>query len=69
MVFDGGLLHEPGETFAYSNANYLALGAVIEEATGRGYEDYCRAAVITPVGAKGALSATARRADVLSASA
>jgi CubicO group peptidase (beta-lactamase class C family) len=34
MVLEKSLRRDPGETFAYSNASYLALGAVIEEATG-----------------------------------
>ena len=49
------LVREPGAVFAYSNAGYLLLGAIIEEATGRGYEDYCRGAVLAPAGASGAL--------------
>lgn len=49
------LLREPGEAFAYSNAGYMLLGAVIEEATGRSYERYCRDAVLQPAGASGAL--------------
>ena len=50
-VFKTKLARDPGKQFAYSNAGYLALGAVIEEATGRSYEDYCREAVLVPVGA------------------
>jgi hypothetical protein len=34
-VFESRLRHEPGQVYAYSNAGYLALGAVIEEATGQ----------------------------------
>ena len=47
-IFKTRLAHDPGEQFAYSNAGYLTLGSVIEEATGRSYEDYCPAAVLTP---------------------
>jgi CubicO group peptidase (beta-lactamase class C family) len=54
-VFSARLTHEPGQRFSYSNANYLVLGAVIEEATGQAYEDYCRQAVLAPTGAEGAL--------------
>lgn len=50
------LVREPGERFAYSNAGFLVLGRVIEEAAGRPYEDYCRGAVLTPVGAAGELA-------------
>ena len=49
------LVRDPGKEFGYSNAGYLVLGAVIEEATGRSYEDYCRDAVLKPAGAAGEL--------------
>jgi CubicO group peptidase (beta-lactamase class C family) len=49
------LVRDPGRQFAYSNAGFLILGAIIEEATGRTYEDYCRAAVLSPAGAAGEL--------------
>lgn len=52
------LLRDPGADFAYSNAGYMLLGAVIEEATGNSYEDYCRDAVLRPAGAAGALDPT-----------
>jgi CubicO group peptidase (beta-lactamase class C family)/dienelactone hydrolase len=55
MVLAAGLLRDPGKEYAYSNAGYLALGGVIEEATGQAYEDYCRGAVLQPAGAAGAL--------------
>ena len=49
LVRDDGLRH------SYSNANYLLLGAIIEEASGRPYEEYCRDVVLVPAGAKGML--------------
>ena len=55
MVLGPELVRDPGKEFAYSNAGYLALGAVIEEATGQPYESYCRDAVLTPAGARGQL--------------
>lgn len=58
MLLATKLLRDPGEAFAYSNAGYMLLGAVIEEATGRSYEHYCRDAVLKPVGAAGALDPT-----------
>ena len=54
-VLASRLDREPGAKFAYSNADYLLLGAIIEEATGARYEDYCRAAVLAPTGASGTL--------------
>lgn len=58
MLLKEKLLREPGAAFAYSNAGYMLLGAAIEEATGRTYEDYCRDAVLKPAGAEGALDPT-----------
>lgn len=45
---------QPGSQYAYSNAAYLMLGAIIEEATGQPYEAYCRQAVLTPLGVRDA---------------
>jgi CubicO group peptidase (beta-lactamase class C family) len=41
---------EPGAKFAYSNAAYAMLAAVVEEASGRKFEDYCRARLFKPAG-------------------
>jgi CubicO group peptidase (beta-lactamase class C family) len=48
------LAFEPGARYAYSNAGYLILGAVIEEASGRDYESYYRETVLLPLGARDA---------------
>ncbi|WP_262391255.1 serine hydrolase [Nocardiopsis sp. CNR-923] len=40
---------DPG-THAYSSANYLLLGAVVERVTGEDFGDYLREAVLDPVG-------------------
>lgn len=53
-VFERRLAYAPGEHHAYSNAAYLVLGAIIEEASGQAYEKFCRNAVLTPLGARGA---------------
>ncbi len=46
----------PGEAFRYSNIGYLALGAIIEIATGEDYERFCARVVLQPAGvADGAL--------------
>jgi CubicO group peptidase (beta-lactamase class C family) len=42
----------PGERFSYSNLNYLVLGLVIEQVTGRRFNDYVTANLLVPVGAK-----------------
>lgn len=44
------LSFQPGERYAYSNAGYLALGAVIEEVTKEPYEGACRSRVLSPLG-------------------
>ena len=48
------LEHEPGATYAYTNAGHLLLGIAIETITGQSYEDYCEAAVLRPHGIKDA---------------
>jgi len=52
-AFKRPLAHQPGSEFVYSNTGYLALGAVVEEATGKPYLSYCREAVLTPLGITG----------------
>ncbi len=53
-IFRSRLAFQPGKRNAYSNAAYLILGAVIEEASGRDYEGYCRETVLLPLGARSA---------------
>lgn len=45
-----GLLAAPGEHGRYTNIGYMVLAAVIEEATGQGYEDYVSAQILEPLG-------------------
>jgi CubicO group peptidase (beta-lactamase class C family) len=44
------LKREPGTQAAYSGAAYMALAAVIEQATGKPYEAFCREAVFARLG-------------------
>ena len=44
----------PGKQFAYSNAGYLALGTIIEEATNESYERACHSRVLAPLGVQSA---------------
>jgi D-alanyl-D-alanine carboxypeptidase len=44
------LATEPGKTAAYSNAGYILLGAVVEAASGRSYEDFVRERILGPLG-------------------
>ncbi len=41
---------DPGSGYHYSNANYLALGLVIEALTKTDYESYCQTTVLEPIG-------------------
>lgn len=43
----------PGESARYTNLGYLALGQVVEAASGRRFEDYVRTAVLDPAGMAG----------------
>jgi len=47
------LLSKPGEEESYSNSGYTLLAVVIEEASGRAYEDYLRTEVFATAGMTG----------------
>jgi CubicO group peptidase (beta-lactamase class C family) len=53
-VLRHSLQHEPGATFAYTNASHLLLALVIETLTGRKHDEYCADAVLRAQGIKGA---------------
>jgi CubicO group peptidase (beta-lactamase class C family) len=53
-VLRGRLPLAPGERYVYTNATYLMLGAVVEEASGQDYESYCRNTLLAPLGVRGA---------------
>ena len=40
----------PGERAAYSNLGYLVLGEVVSEVAGKGYEEYVREEILSPLG-------------------
>jgi CubicO group peptidase (beta-lactamase class C family) len=44
------LVNEPGTTWQYTNANYVLLGALIEEVTGRPYADHLEERLFVPLG-------------------
>jgi CubicO group peptidase (beta-lactamase class C family) len=44
------LFSAPGAKWSYSNAGYIVLGAIIEEASGQSYFDYLREHVCKPAG-------------------
>lgn len=43
------LHHAPGQTYEYSNLNYLILGALVEKVSGQPYGTYLRANVFDPL--------------------
>ncbi|MBD0426075.1 serine hydrolase domain-containing protein [Aquisalinus flavus] len=44
------LVHQPGDTFEYSNLNFHLLGQIIEAVTGETYANYIEASVFSPLG-------------------
>ncbi|MEM6802316.1 MAG: serine hydrolase [Bacteroidota bacterium] len=50
FLMEYGVDFTPGTQFAYSNIGYLALGLVIEEISGKPYEQYVKDRLLTPIG-------------------
>ena len=48
-IEEEGLVFTPGEFFQYSNSNYLLLGILIEELTGKTYQEYLQEKVYGPL--------------------
>ncbi|GAA4311316.1 hypothetical protein GCM10023115_33090 [Pontixanthobacter gangjinensis] len=46
---DSSLVFEPGTNFAYSNSGYILLGAIIEEVTGKTYEEALKERILKPL--------------------
>jgi CubicO group peptidase (beta-lactamase class C family) len=46
------LVFEPGSKFSYSSSNFEVLGAVIEEVSGKSYEELLRTRIFEPLGMK-----------------
>ncbi|MFC7327119.1 serine hydrolase domain-containing protein [Marinactinospora rubrisoli] len=53
----------PGERHVYTSANYLILGALVEEVTGEPFAVHLRRAVLDPAGMTGALASAAEARD------
>jgi CubicO group peptidase (beta-lactamase class C family) len=50
FALDKRLHYNPGSGKAYSNLGYSILGLIIEKVSGMPYEDYCRKAILEPIG-------------------
>lgn len=48
-IEEDGLIFTPGEFFSYSNSNYLIMGILIEELTGKTYQEYLQEKVYAPL--------------------
>jgi CubicO group peptidase (beta-lactamase class C family) len=48
----GDLEFEPGSRFLYNNSGYFLLGAIIEEITGKTYEEALKERIFDPIGMK-----------------
>ncbi|MFK7946383.1 MAG: serine hydrolase [Saprospiraceae bacterium] len=49
-VLEKSLAFAPGTSYAYSNMGYLVLGEIIEEISGKSYEDYVKDEILSPLG-------------------
>jgi CubicO group peptidase (beta-lactamase class C family) len=49
----GDLEFEPGTKYLYDNSGYFLLGAIIEQVTGKPYEEVLRERIFDPLGMKG----------------
>ncbi|GAB4246318.1 MAG: serine hydrolase domain-containing protein [Ekhidna sp.] len=63
-IEEDGLIFTPGEFFSYSNSNYLILGILIEELTGKTYQEYLQEKVYSPLN----LLHTAKGPDIITGS-
>lgn len=48
----GKLVHEPGKAFDYNNAEYMILGKIIEQMTGKPYDVVLKERILQPLGMK-----------------
>ncbi|MBC7896333.1 MAG: beta-lactamase family protein [Cytophagaceae bacterium] len=59
----GALVHDPGSTFDYNNAEYIILGKVIEAVEGKPFDVVLRDRILTPLGLRN--SGMTRQAELL----
>jgi D-alanyl-D-alanine carboxypeptidase len=58
----GPLVHEPGTTFEYNNADYIILGKIIEALTGQSFAEALDHRLLAPLGLAG--TGLARQQDI-----
>jgi CubicO group peptidase (beta-lactamase class C family) len=51
-VLRSALVHEPGEAAVYGDLDFIALGALVEEVTGKPLEQFCAERIFEPLGMK-----------------
>jgi CubicO group peptidase (beta-lactamase class C family) len=49
LLANAKLVSSPGQSFVYSNANYVTLGMILQAVSGQSYEDYIRQHIFTPL--------------------
>ncbi len=52
LFADSTLMFEPGEKFNYSNSNYIVLGLLIEQITGKSFHHVLKEKILDPLGMK-----------------
>jgi len=58
---DKPMQFEPGERWAYNNSGYILLGAIIEKASGKPYEEFLDSRIFKPLGMKHTYYGSAER--------
>lgn len=49
-VFNQSLIFEPGKTFMYNNTNYVLLANIVEQVSGKNYNEFLRENFFNPLG-------------------
>ena len=52
LAMKSKLIHNPGETYLYSNVGYSLLGIIVEKVSGKGYEQFLHDELFLPSGMK-----------------
>ena len=63
VLFNSKPIHKPGRAWSYSDTNYILLGMLIEEITGKNYYDLVNERVIAPMGLHATYPANKRKIE------